>query len=176
MRHVNTRHNRLVRILAKFLDRFLKPRENWEIHIEKPAIHYGQNLKPDIQLINQTRKTYYIIDVKSPYEQTENLSQRDRDNINYYQCIVDAAEVSLQGWNVQVMTFIVGTIGGWYINNRPNLAKLSLTGKIIDELEYDCGLSAALSEVWKYFIGNAEGAENFIMPRIRNPILSVLSI
>jgi len=109
-------------------------------------------------------------DVKSPYEQTDNMSQRDRDNINYYQCIANAASISLQGWNIQVMTFIVGTVGGWYINNRPNLAKLSLAGKIIDELEYDCGLSAALSssEVWRFFIGNAEGAENFVMPRIQN--------
>ena len=84
MREVNTRHERIVRILGKFLDRFMKPRYSWEIIIEKPAIHHMENRIPDIQLKNSQRKTLFIIDVKSPYDQAKNMQDRDIQNQEYY--------------------------------------------------------------------------------------------
>ena len=73
MREVNLRHNRIVRLFGKFLDKYLKPRDNWEIIIENPALHHMQNRIPDIQLKNVLRKTLFIIDIKSPYDKVKNM-------------------------------------------------------------------------------------------------------
>ena len=68
-----------------------------------------------------------------------------------------------KGWNIQVLTFVVGALGSWYSFNGPSLAKLSITGKPDEKLAFNCGLSAVnLSGlIWKYFIGNAEHSEPY---------------
>ena len=91
MRHINTRHNRIVRILAEFLHQYLQPRDNWEILVETQAQHYGRQLVPDIQLKNTFRKHFYIIYVKCAYDREENMVERDRINEN-----INVSWISLQ--------------------------------------------------------------------------------
>jgi len=56
------------------------------------------------------------------------------------------------------MTFVVGASGEWYNGNRALLNRLGLTGKITEDLEYDCCMSGAISssQVWKQFISIAQ--------------------
>jgi len=89
----------------------------------------------------------------------DNMIERDEQNKRKYQCIVDSAsDTDLKGWNIHVLTFVIGALGSWYQFNSTSLAKLSITETIVEELAFNCGLSAVNSSasVWKYFIGNAE--------------------
>ena len=105
MSHVNTRHNRIVRILAEFLYIYLQQNENWKIYVETQALHNGQELVPDNQLKYKFRNQFFIIDVKCAYDKEENMTLSDQQNLPKYQCIVDSAEDALPGWNIQVLTF-----------------------------------------------------------------------
>ena len=74
-----------------------------------------------------------------------------------------ASDTDLKGWNIQVLTFVIGVLGSWYPFNSTSLAKLAITGTVVEELAFNCGLSAVNSSasVWKYFIGNAENSSQY---------------
>ena len=92
----------------------------WEI----PVGEVTTRLRPDI--IVRTKKHNYLIDIKAPYDEIENMNRARLDNVGKYSDLAnDMRKTTKKGCSVE--TFIVGALGSWDPANNDLLRKLTVS-------------------------------------------------
>jgi len=131
---VKNRHNEVLRMLTQFL----RSKTNLRIILEERCEFSLSNLKIDLQIFDYANRRLFLIDVKTPYDEINNINKAMDSNILYYtemknECISKLLE-SKENWSVTLSTFVVGCLGSWHPGNFSILRDIGIHDNAINSV------------------------------------------
>ena len=80
----------------------------------------------DLQIKGHKSKKMWLIDVKVPYEDIENIQNSRDKNINKYTEYQNELQAVLRDWTIYLDTFSIVCLGSWHKDNTRLLKNLGL--------------------------------------------------
>jgi len=104
---VTARHNAVVDLVVEALD-FEMP--YYEIKTDEQSDFSTTSITIDLQVKNTGGRTLWLIDIKTPYDETENLKSARELNETKYESLEAEAKAKFPAWSI-VGTIVVGCLG-----------------------------------------------------------------
>jgi len=123
MSYTNARHNSVLDILASEI----REHCNAELDVNLRCRFVHSPLRVDLQVYFPEIKRIVLIDVKCPFDEKENLSRANTDNLKHYENLVKQIQEQHSDHRVLLFTFIVGALGTWIPDNKDALKAIFLS-------------------------------------------------
>lgn len=145
------RHNKILSRLANAI-----PAKMGRQYKEQVVPGDRLGLKPDLVVLDDTKKEAFVIDVTTPFEGTESFSTARLEKERKYGYL--KALLGSKGYQrVEVDAFIVGSLGSWDTSNEQVLQKLGI-GRNYSKMFRNLCCTEALKgsfSIWKTFLQNS---------------------
>jgi len=121
------RHNDVLELLAGFI----RVNTGFRVLVDQTCDLVNRTDRVDLQLIDSARKQIILLDVKCPYDTSDNIKLARDKNIAKYTPLKEDVQRNLPDWKVLLETISVGCLGSWSVENEPVLKSVGLKANII---------------------------------------------
>jgi hypothetical protein len=130
--HGTTRHNCVVNNVAKAI-----PYSLGVLQLDQSIKQIFSSRRPDIVVLNRTKRTAHIVDVQIVYESSYVKFQEARaGKVRKYQ--YEVQQLQNLGYNVYINAIIVGSLGTWDKANESVLKALHISERLSKRLRKAC--------------------------------------
>ena len=130
--YIINRHNEILNILY---NETIAINPHWKILRDQKCELLSSLSRVDLQIEIKERREFWLLDIKTPYDNTDNLEKTHTDNISKYKTLKNDLKLLLPGWKVILDTFVVGCLGSWRKENDLIMKKLKFSASSITAIK-----------------------------------------